>query len=149
MPSTAFSDGPSGCTKLAEVVLKNMKPTNINYVYKMEDSIKDKIFKIVTKLYGASDIKYSETVEAKLKKIENSGQYVCIAKTQYSFSHNAKLLGAPEKFVFEVNDIIEKTGSNFIVVISGKMLLMPGLPKVPNAEKMYIDPSTLVVSGLM
>ena len=149
MPSTAFSDGPSGCTKLAEAVLKSMKPTNINYVYKMEDSIKDKIFKIVTKLYGASDIKYSETAEAKLNKIENSGQYVCIAKTQYSFSHNAKLLGAPENFVFEVNDIIEKTGSNFIVVISGKMLLMPGLPKVPNAEKMYIDPNTLAVSGLM
>ena len=115
----------------------------------MKDTVKDKTFKIVTKLYGASDVQYSEIAETKLKKIENKGQYVCIAKTQYSFSHNSKLLGAPENFVFEVNDIIEKTGSNFIVAISGKILLMPGLPKVPNSEKMYIDPKTLIVSGLM
>ena len=126
-----------------------MKSTEIKYVYDMKDTVKDKIFKIVTKLYGASDVQYSEIAETKLKKIENKGQYVCIAKTQYSFSHNSKLLGAPGNFVFEVNDIIEKTGSNFIVAISGKMLLMPGLPKVPNSEKMYIDPKTLIVSGLM
>ena len=149
IPSTAFSDGPAGCIKLAEAVLDNMKSTEINYVYEMKDTVKDKILKIVTKLYGASDVQYSEIAETKLKKIENKGQYVCIAKTQYSFSHNSKLLGAPENFVFEVNDIIEKTGSNFIVVISGKMLLMPGLPKVPNSEKMHIDTKTLIVSGLM
>ena len=59
------------------------------------------------------------------------------------------MLGAPSGYVFEVSDIIEKTGSNFIVVLAGKMLLMPGLPKVPNAEKMTIDENTLEVTGLM
>lgn len=147
--STAFSDGPKGATNLAKAVLSSMSTNTIKYAYELQDDVKIKIEKIAKYIYGASNVRYTPEAEAKLKKIENKNQYVCIAKTQYSFSHDSKMLGAPSGYTFEVSDIIEKTGSNFIVVLAGKMLLMPGLPKVPNAEKMTIDNKTLEVTGLM
>lgn len=147
--STAFSDGPKGAVSLAKAVLASMSKTEIKFAYDLGEDIKTKIEKIAKYIYGATNVKYSSEAEEKLNKIENKNQYVCIAKTQYSFSHDSKMLGAPSGYTFEVSDVIEKTGSNFIVVLAGKMLLMPGLPKTPNAEKMTIDIETLEVKGLM
>jgi len=126
-------------TQLVELVEKE---ENFTYMYELNDSITEKINKVATKIYGAGKVNYSEEALANIKKIEEIGYSnvpVCIAKTQYSFSDDAKKLNCPEDFEFNVRNVELKAGAGFIVVLAGKIMTMPGLPKVPAAENINID----------
>ena len=113
-------------------------------------SIKKKIKKIVTKVYGGKDVHYSVEAERQISRIESIGLGdlpICMAKTQYSFSDDAKLLGRPTDFNIHVKNVSVSAGAGFIVVQTGDIMTMPGLPKVPSAEKIDID-SDGKISGL-
>ncbi len=139
----AFTRGGDGCVDLANEVVKLCeKRSNFEYCYSMEDDIKTKIEKIATKVYGAKCVEYSEKAKEKLalaKKLGFENFFVNIAKTQFSFSDNMKLLGAPKDFVFNVTDLEIRSGAKMIVAIAGNMLLMPGLGKNSNYLNMSID----------
>ena len=118
------------------------KPSSFKYCYELNDSIKEKIAKIATKIYGAEGVEYSEEAEKIINDLEEKGygnMPVCIAKTQYSFSDDAKNLQCLEPFKIHVKDVILKTGAEFIVILTGNIFTMPGLPKVPAAEKIDIN----------
>lgn len=141
-----FTDGSDGCIDLANAVIKETEKTPLikyNAIYKLDDSIKDKIENVVKKIYRASSIQYSNRALKLLNKIEESDYYkdfpVCIAKTQYSFSDDPHLLNAPSDFIFTINDIVINRGSRFIVAIAGDMMRMPGLPKFPAALKIDVN----------
>lgn len=109
--------------------------------------MEEKIRKIATKIYGAADVEFSEKALDSLKKLsalDISKLPVVIAKTQYSFSDDATLLGAPTGFTVKIRDVEYRGGAGFLVAIAGNMLLMPGLSKVPNAVKMTIDNDGLI-----
>ena len=98
--------------------------------------------KVANKIYGAEDVEYSKEAEENIEKIENLGYGnlpVCIAKTQYSFSDDAKNLRCDNKYNIHVRDVEIKGGAGFIVVLAGKIMTMPGLPKIPAAENIDID----------
>ena len=139
------SKGGSGGIDLAEKVCDLCeKESNFNVLYSNELSIKDKILKISIEIYRAENVEYTAEAEAAIKEIEKLGKShlpVCIAKTQYSISDNPALLGRPSNFNIHVKDISISSGAGFIVVITGKILKMPGLPKQPAAEKIDIDSS--------
>lgn len=139
------SKGGSGGIDLAEKVCDLCeKESNFNVLYSNELSIKDKILKISQEIYRAENVEYTAEAEAAIKEIEKLGKShlpVCIAKTQYSISDNPALLGRPSNFNIHVKDISISSGAGFIVVITGKILKMPGLPKQPAAEKIDIDSS--------
>lgn len=153
--TTGFKDGGKGAVELAETVagLCDKPAPNINFTYSLNDAVETKIEKVAKNIYGAASVSYSSLALEHLEKIKSNPEYtaypVCIAKTQYSFSTNDKALGAPENFDFEVQDIIPRAGARFLVVVSGKILLMPGLPSSPNTERITIDENTGVVDGLM
>ena len=135
--STGFVDGGRGCIELAEkVVVEAEKKSSLKYLYELSDSIEEKINKIATKCYGANGAVFSAAAAKKLAALdpEYTKFPVCIAKTQYSFSDDPKLLNVPENFNINVRDIEVKSGSGFIVAYLGDIITMPGLPKVPNAE---------------
>lgn len=137
------SKGGSGGIDLAEKVC-NLCEQKLNFqmLYSDELSIKDKILKISKEIYRADGVEYSSEAESAIKEIEKLGKShlpVCIAKTQYSISDNPTLLGHPTNFNIHVKDISISSGAGFIVVITGKILKMPGLPKHPAAEKIDID----------
>lgn len=132
-----------GCLEFAQNVIKLCeKPNNeLKFAYESNAPIKEKILSLTQKIYGAKNVIYSPLAEEKISLFEKLGQNypIIVAKTQYSLSDNEKLIGKPENFDFHVRDIEIKTGAGFIVVIAGKISLMPGLPKEPNSEKMFID----------
>ena len=137
------SKGGSGGIDLAQKVC-NLCEQKLNFqmLYSDELSIKDKILKISKEIYRADGVEYSSEAESAIKEIEKLGKShlpVCIAKTQYSISDNPTLLGHPTNFNIHVKDISISSGAGFIVVITGKILKMPGLPKHPAAEKIDID----------
>ena len=138
-----FLKGGEGGRALAEkVIWMCEKHSSLTYAYRLEDDIKTKINDIVTKVYGGDGAEYSEEAERKIADIEGKGIKglpVIIAKTQYSLSDDAKKLARPSGFKIHVRDIIYKGGANFIVAIAGDINLMPGLGKVPAAEKIDID----------
>ena len=135
--------GSAGAQDLARKVIELAnKKENFKYIYEETESIKEKIEKVAKNIYGASEVKYSSKAEEEIKRIEKLGYSnfsVCIAKTQYSFSDDAKNLECKEPFSINVKDIILKSGAEFIVAITGKIMTMPGLPKIPAAEKINID----------
>ena len=135
--------GGEGATDLAEKIVKLVeKPFEFKYAYPLNISVKDKIKAIANKIYGAVAVEYLENVEEKIAEIEKLGYGnlpVCIAKTQYSFSDDPKNLECAEPFNIHVQDVILKAGAEFIVVITGKIMTMPGLPKVPAAEQIDLD----------
>lgn len=137
------SKGGSGGIDLAEKVCNLCEQkSNFQMLYSDELSIKDKILKISKEIYRADSVEYSSEAESAIKEIEKLGKShlpVCIAKTQYSISDNPALLGHPTNFNIHVKDISISSGAGFIVVITGKILKMPGLPKHPAAEKIDID----------
>ncbi len=139
----AFTDGGKGCLDLADEVLNSIdEKTKVKFSYQLSDDIKTKIEKIAKKIYGAGSVSFSEIAEKKLVLAERIGCekfYVNIAKTQFSFSDNKDLLGAPKGFDFHISDIEIRSGAKMIVAIAGSMLLMPGLSKSPNYLKMGID----------
>ena len=141
----------AGALELAREVAKTCEmPSKLHFSYNKNDSIQDKIFKIATKIYGADGVEYSDRALKDLEQINklNLSHYpVIIAKTQYSLSDNPKALGAPKDWKLRIRELQIRNGSKFIVAIAGTMLLMPGLPKLPCAEKMTID-SDGTINGL-
>lgn len=139
----AFTKGGEGCLDLAEEVVSLCdQKSNFEYCYDMSDGIKTKIEKIAYKIYGAGSVKYSPKAEEKIEIAKQMGFeefFVNVAKTQFSFSDNPKLLGAPKGFEFVVSDIEIRSGAKMIVAIAGNMLLMPGLGKSSNYLNMSID----------
>ncbi len=139
-----WGQGGSGTTELAHSVVKlcDTRNSSFSYAYPDNMSLADKITSVATKIYGASGVVITDKAQAKLAELSKLGcdnMPVVIAKTQYSFSDNMKLLGAPTDFDITIKDIEPRMGAGFVVAIAGSMLLMPGLPKVPNAVNMTID----------
>ena len=139
-----FLKGSAGTEDLAKKVAQICeKPAReINFTYDANDPVKTKIEKIATKIYGAKEVVFSPRAQEDLAEISRLGFDafpVCIAKTQYSFSSDAKLLGRPKGFSFEVSALEIRGGAGFIVAVSGSTMLMPGLPKVPAAEQMRAE----------
>lgn len=145
----SWEKGGKGAIDLAEKIVKlTEKESNLNYAYDLKESIKDKINDVATKIYGAEGVEYTEEAEKKIEQIDKMGfgdLPVCIAKTQYSFSDNPKNLECLEPFKIHVQDIILKSGAEFIVAITGKIMTMPGLPRVPAAEKIDLDENGNIV----
>ncbi|MFR5984974.1 MAG: formate--tetrahydrofolate ligase [Bacilli bacterium] len=136
-----YSLGSDGSIELARKVLDNInKPNNFNYAYDINDSIKEKIYKVSTKIYGAKDVEYSDVALEKLSLLEEKYNNVpiCIAKTQYSLSDDPKNLDPKKDYNIHVTDLVLKSGAEFIVVLTGDIMTMPGLPKVPNSENIDI-----------
>ena len=135
--------GSEGAIDLAEKILRIAdEEENMKFAYNNSDSVKEKIEKVAKNIYGATGVEYSKKALQEIEKIEKMGYShypVCIAKTQYSFSDDPKNLECNEPYELHVNDIALKTGAEFIVVITGKIMTMPGLPRVPAAEKIDID----------
>ncbi len=140
----SWGKGSEGAIDIAQKLVKLLEnaKTPIKYTYDLNDTIECKIEKVAKNIYGAEGIEIEESVKQKIEKLENMGYGnlpICIAKTQYSFSDNPKLLHITEPFKIYVQDVILKSGAEFIVVITGKIMTMPGLPKEPAAEKIDID----------
>lgn len=142
--NNAFAQGGEGAVDLANLVVETLenKPSEpLRFTYEEGDTVEQKIEKVACRLYGASMVTYSNASRAKLKAIAQMGisHYpICIAKTQYSFSADPKLYGAVDNFEFHIKDIVVNNGAEMLVVIAGEILRMPGLPKVPQAEKIDI-----------
>ena len=139
-----FLKGSAGTEDLAKKVAQICeKPAReINFTYDANDPVKTKIEKIATKIYGAKEVIFSPRAQEDLAEISRlgfDGLPVCVAKTQYSFSSDAKLLGRPKGFSFEVSALEIRGGADFIVAVSGSTMLMPGLPKAPAAEQMRAE----------
>jgi formate--tetrahydrofolate ligase len=150
--NNAFVEGGAGAIELANLVVKAIDENpskEMNFTYTDEDDVKTKITKVTQNLYGANLITFSPTAKKKLAMIEELGYShfpICIAKTQYSFSTNAKLINAPSGFDFHVQDIVINAGAEMLVVISGEIMRMPGLPAKPQA--LYIDIVNGEIEGL-
>ena len=135
----AYALGGAGAAKLAQLVVDtiNEKPSEeLKFAYDYTDSVEDKIAKVAKNLYGAASVTLSAAAKKKLTMITELGYThfpICIAKTQYSFSTDAKKYGAPEGFGFNVQDIVINAGAEMLVVVSGDIMRMPGLPKEPAA----------------
>lgn len=140
--SEVYEKGGIGGEELAKVVVDIAKPTKPQFLYDLNEPVKDKIFKIATKMYGADNVTYSDEAETNLREIAKLGMddsFVCIAKTQNSLSDNPKVLGRPKNFTVQVKEVRALKGANFIVPILGKINTMPGLPKDPLAMHLDID----------
>ncbi len=139
----AWAKGGAGAEDLArKIVSLCEEEKDLNYMYDLEESIEQKVKDIACKIYGAEDVEFSEEAMKSIKQIESIGYGklpVCIAKTQYSFSDDATNLECKEPFKIHVQEVILKAGADFIVIITGKIMTMPGLPKVPASEAIDID----------
>ena len=149
--SEVFGKGGEGGVALAEKVLEAVeKPSNFKFVYESQLPLREKIVAIAQNVYKAKGINFGAGTLKAISEIEEMGYGdlpICIAKTQYSFSDNAKLLCAPENFEVTIRQIRLSAGAGFVVAISGDIMTMPGLPKVPSAEKIDVDADG-VISGL-
>lgn len=141
--SEAWAKGGEGAIDLAQKVIEaTEKTSNFQYMYDVNDSIKDKINAIATKIYGADGVNYTPAVEKTIAEFEAEGldkMPICMAKTQYSLSDDQFKLGAPTGFKITVRELRISAGAGFIVALTGNILTMPGLPKKPAAENMDID----------
>lgn len=143
--NTAYTDGGVGAENLARLVVKTIDEhpsKQLHYVYEEDDTILDKIEKIAKGIYGAERVVIKPSAMRKLRNIEG-GEFshypVCIAKTQYSFSDDAKAYGVPTGFDITIRDFVINAGAQMIVAIAGEIMRMPGLPKSPQAERIDID----------
>ena len=145
----SWAKGGDGAIDIAQKLVKlTEQEEHFKYIYELNESIKEKIDKISTEIYGAKNVIYSEKALKNIKRIEELGYSnlpVCIAKTQYSFSDDAKKLQCDEPFEINVRDVEIKAGAGFIVALAGKIMTMPGLPKVPSAESIDIDDNGEIV----
>lgn len=139
----AWAKGGEGAKDLAEKVVKLCEdPEDFKYTYELDDEIEEKVRKIARNIYGAEDVQFSDEAIKSIENIKKLGfgnLPICVAKTQYSFSDDPKNLECKEKFNIHVREVILKAGAGFIVVITGKIMTMPGLPKVPAAESIDIN----------
>ena len=138
-----WAKGGEGAIDIAEKIVKlTEKTSNLSYSYELSQDIKTKILNVAQKIYRAKDVDFSDEALENIEKIEKLGYAdlpVCIAKTQYSLSDDDKNLLCDSDYNIHVRDVILKTGAGFIVVLAGKIMTMPGLPKIPAAEKIDID----------
>lgn len=145
-----FKDGSDGSLLLAEKVMREAnKKNNFSYSYDINDDIKTKIFKVANKIYGASDVIYDNKALEEIKNLEDNGHGnlpICIAKTQYSLSDDPNNLIGDDEYDIHVKEVILKAGAEFIVVLTGKIMTMPGLPKSPNSER--IDIKDGIIEGI-
>ncbi len=149
--STVWADGGKGGVKLAEEVVRLCEKENdFSFSYELDLSIKEKITQIVQKVYGGKGVSFTPNAEKEIIRLTELGYDklpVCMAKTQYSFSDDMTKLGAPEDFIVNVRKVKVSAGAGFIVCLTGEIMTMPGLPKVPAAEKIDVDENG-VISGL-
>jgi len=140
-----WGQGGRGGEALAEAVVEmSDQPSTLTRPYDLEDSIEEKIEKIVKKVYGGAGTEWSKGAKKTLRQFKELGFNslpVCMAKTQYSFSDNPDLLGRPEGFNVSIQELTISAGAGFIVVLTGDVMKMPGLPKTPSAENIDIDAS--------
>ena len=144
-----WAKGGEGAIDIAEKLVDLVeKEENFKYIYDLQDNIKTKIEKIATEVYGAIGVEFSEDAKKEIERIEKMGFSklpVCIAKTQYSFSDDSKNLECKEPFKITIRDVNLKAGAGFVVAIAGKIMTMPGLPRVPAAENIDIDENGEIV----
>ena len=145
----AWAKGGKGAIDLAKKIVKLCEEkSDFTYCYEKEDSIKEKIEKIATKVYGAEGVEYTKEASEIIENLEKKGygnMPVCIAKTQYSLSDDAKDLLCENPFKIHVRNVILKSGAGFVVILTGNIFTMPGLPKVPASEKIDIDENGQIV----
>ena len=145
----SWAKGGEGAIDISNKIIQMCeKKDNFKYIYDLEDSIENKIEKIAKQIYGAKGIKLSEQAVSKIEKINKMGYSnlpICIAKTQYSFSDDAKNVEDKNEYEINIRDIDLKAGAEFIVAYAGKILTMPGLPKVPAAENIDINENEEIV----
>ncbi len=141
--SSAYSDGSNGIIEFASDMVKLLENENeFKFLYDLNDDVLEKIEKVATEIYGASEVVYSDIAKEKIVDINKFGfnKYpICIAKTQYSFSDNSKMLGAPSNFKVFVKDINVYNGAEIITVLLNDIMTMPGLSKRPSYEKIDVD----------
>ncbi len=149
--STVWAEGGRGGEELArEVVRLCEEKGNFRFCYDEKQPIKDKIEAIVKKVYGGKGVSYTAEAETQIKRLTElgfDGTPVCMAKTQYSFSDDMAKLGAPEDFIVTVRSVKMAAGAGFVIALTGNIMTMPGLPKVPAAEKIDVDEHG-VITGL-
>jgi formate--tetrahydrofolate ligase len=149
--SEVWAKGGEGGKALAEEVVRLCDKSNeFTQIYSLDLSIEDKIRAIATKIYRAGDVNFLPAAASQLAQLEGLGfgnLPICMAKTQYSFSDDAALRGAPSGFTLTVRNLKVSAGAGFIVALTGDIMTMPGLPKVPSAERIDVD-STGKISGL-
>lgn len=149
--SEVWAKGGEGGEELAKEVLRLVEEkSEVNFTYDLDAPIKDKINAIATKIYGADGVDYTAKANKEIKKFEELGfgnLPICMAKNQYSLTDDAKVLGRPSGFRITVRDITASIGAGFLVALTGEIMKMPGLPKVPSAEKIDVDEDG-VISGL-
>ena len=150
--SEVWAKGGEGGRALAQEIVRLCdRESTLEFTYEDQDSIETKIGKIVKRIYGGSAVSYAPGVRTKIKKLEAAGFAgvpVCMAKTQYSFSDDPKKLCAPTDFTVTVRDVKISAGAGFMVVYTGEIMTMPGLPKVPQATVIDVDENG-TISGLM
>ena len=139
----SWEKGGEGAKDLAQKIVELVQKTeNFTFAYELEQTIEEKIQAVATKIYGAKEVEYTKEAIQKIQEIQKLGfgnLPICIAKTQYSFSDDSKNLECKEPFNLHVQDVILKAGAEFIVVLTGKIMTMPGLPKEPSANKIDLD----------
>lgn len=149
--STVWAEGGKGGMALAEEVVHMCEEENdFSFSYALKDSIEDKIRAIVTRVYGGADVTFAPAAKKEIDRLSAlgfAGLPVCMAKTQYSFSDDATKLGAPNGFTVTVRAVKVSAGAGFIVALTGDIMTMPGLPKIPAAEKIDVDENGKI-SGL-
>lgn len=142
--ASVWANGAEGGVALAETVVKVIEREKANYqrLYNDQDSVEEKVRKIVKNIYGGDAVQFSAKAKNQLKQFAEFGWDklpVCMAKTQYSFSDNPNLLGAPSGFDITIREFVPKTGAGFIVALTGDVMTMPGLPKHPAALNMDVS----------
>jgi formate--tetrahydrofolate ligase len=146
--SKHFAEGGAGAEDLARAVVRLADAPRLSFTYPDEATLWDKMKAIATRIYGASDITASSAVRAQIRRLQDEGygEYpVCVAKTQYSFSTDAKLRGAPSGHVVDIREVRLAAGARFVVMICGDIMTMPGLPKAPAANTIDVDDDGRIV----
>ena len=151
--SNVWAEGGQGGIELAKEVIRlcsDEDSSDFTFSYELDGTIEDKIQAIVTKVYRGNNVLFSKQAKKQIADLKKNGfdkLPICVAKTQYSFSDDATKLGAPDNFDIEVKNVKVSAGAGFVVVLTGDIMTMPGLPKVPAAEKIDVDENG-VISGL-
>ena len=145
----SWEKGGEGAKDLAQKIVDLVQESsNFKFAYELNETIEDKIKAVAQKIYGADDVEFTDEAKLHIKEIEDLGYSnlpVCIAKTQYSFSDDPKNLECKEPFNIHVQDVVLRAGAEFIVVLTGKIMTMPGLPKIPSAENIDLDKNGNIV----
>ena len=149
--SEVWAKGGEGGIELAKEVIRLVEePNDFTFAYELDMSIEDKITAIVQKIYGGKDVAFTPNAQKQIKTLTELGYDklpICMAKTQYSLSDDPSKLGAPKDFTVTVRNIKVSAGAGFLVALTGEIMTMPGLPKVPAAERIDVD-ATGKISGL-